>query len=183
MFISIQDLELRNLEFRQEFPPEAIDLGPDIGQSQPLRARGHAELVEEHRGKKGVLADIRLVGEVEAHLELKCARCLEPVTREVASKFDLLYRPLGSDAGVDEREVGVAEAEVGYYTGEGLLLEDVLREQVLLGLPLKAVCREDCKGLCPRCGRNLNLEPCACTAPAPDARWSALKDLKEKLGK
>ena len=183
MFISIHDLELRTLEFRQEFPPETIDLGPEVRPARPLRASGHAELVEERRGKKGVLADIRLVGKVEAHLELKCARCLEPIEREVAASFDLLYRPLGSDAGVDEREVGVAEAEVGYYTGKGLLLEDVLREQVLLGLPLKAVCREDCKGLCPRCGRNLNLEKCACTTPAPDPRWSALKDLKEKLGK
>ena len=183
MFISIHDLELRTLEFHQQFPPEAIDLGPDVRQAEPLHASGRAELVEEHRGKKGVLADIRLVGEVAAHLELKCARCLEPVARQVAASFDLLYRPLGSDAGVDEREVGVTEAEVGYYTGEGLLLEDVLREQVLLVLPLKAVCREECKGLCPRCGRNLNLEACACTAPEPDPRWSELKNLKEKLGK
>jgi len=183
MFISIHDLELRILEFRQEYPPEAIDLLPDVRQQGPMRARGRAELVEEHRGKKGVLADIRLVGEVAARLEMKCARCLEPIEREVAASFDLLYRPLGSDSGVDEREVGVAEAEVGYYSGEGLLLEDVLREQVLLGLPLKAVCREECKGLCPRCGRNLNVEACACTTPEPDGRWSALKDLKEKLKK
>jgi uncharacterized protein len=77
--------------------------------------------------------------------------------------------------------VTTAEAEVGYYQGEGLLLEDVLREQVLLALPLKAICREDCKGFCPHCGRNLNQEQCNCTEPLDDLRWSALKDIREKL--
>ena len=95
--------------------------------------------------------------------------------------FELLYRPQGSDAGKEELSVTAAEAEVGYYQGEGLLLEDVLREQVLLALPLKAICREDCKGLCPHCGRNLNQEQCNCAETPDDPRWSALKDIREKL--
>ena len=77
--------------------------------------------------------------------------------------------------------VTAAEAEVGYYQGEGVLLEDVLREQVLLAAPLKAICREDCRGLCPHCGRNLNLEQCTCAEPIEDPRWEALKGLREKL--
>jgi uncharacterized protein len=92
-----------------------------------------------------------------------------------------LYRPQGSDAGKEELSVTAAEAEVGYYQGEGVLLEDVLREQVLLALPLKAICREDCKGLCPHCGRNLNQELCNCAEASEDPRWSALKDIREKL--
>jgi uncharacterized protein len=61
------------------------------------------------------------------------------------------------------------------------LLEDVLREQVLLAVPLKAICREDCKGLCPQCGKNLNLETCSCDNAITDPRWGALKDLRSKL--
>ena len=99
----------------------------------------------------------------------------------MAKKFDLLYRPQGTDAGKEEMSVTAAEAEIGYYRGEGLLLEDVLREQVLLALPLKAICRDDCRGLCPHCGRNLNHEQCTCAEPIEDPRWSALKDLREKL--
>ena len=74
-----------------------------------------------------------------------------------------------------------AEAEIGYYQGEGLLLEDALREQVLLALPLKVICREDCKGLCPHCGANLNDGQCSCADDVDDPRWTALKDLRSKL--
>jgi uncharacterized protein len=114
-------------------------------------------------------------------LELPCARCLDPVRQDVARAFDLLYRPLGTDAGNEELSVTAAEAEIGYYQGKGLLLEDALREQVLLAVPLKVVCREDCKGLCPSCGKNRNADPCSCAPVVGDPRWTALKDLREKL--
>ena len=65
--------------------------------------------------------------------------------------------------------------------GEGLLLEDAVREQVLLAVPLKVICREDCKGLCPHCGANQNLERCSCSEPMEDPRWTALKDIRSKL--
>ena len=71
------------------------------------------------------------------------------LSQNLKHEFDLLYRPQGTDAGKEELSVTAAEAEISYYQGEGLLLEDVLREQVLLALPLKAMCREDCKGLVP----------------------------------
>jgi uncharacterized protein len=138
-------------------------------------------LVEERDGKHQTIKDIRLNGEVRIALELPCARCLDPVVEKVDRKFDLLYRPLGVDSGREELSVTGAEAEIGYYQGEGLLLEDALREQVLLALPLKVVCREDCKGLCPHCGKNLNLEPCSCAEPVEEPRWAALKDLRSKL--
>jgi uncharacterized protein len=59
-------------------------------------------------------------------------------------------------------------------------LEDVLREQVLLAVPLRSLCREDCKGLCPCCGKNLNIDTCSCAAQVPDPRWAALEDIKKK---
>jgi uncharacterized protein len=99
----------------------------------------------------------------------------------LARSFDLLYRPLGADAGPEERSVSVTEAEVSYYQGDGLLLEDAVREQVLLALPLKAVCREDCRGLCPKCGAYLNEEQCSCKEHVEDPRWAALKDIRSKL--
>jgi len=181
MLIEIRELELQPVDFDQEFAPAAIDMGSEVVQKGPLHAAGRAQLVEEHRGKHKTIKDIRLNGELRASLELPCARCLEPVAQDVKREFDLLYRPLGADAGKEELSVTGAEAEIGYYQGEGLLLEDALREQVLLALPLKVICREDCKGLCPHCGKNLNLEPCSCAEPAEDARWSALKEIRSKL--
>jgi len=181
MLFEIRELEAHAVDFEEHIAPEAIDFGPDIRQSTDLNSSGRVQLVREQHGKRSFINDIRIAGDFRTRVELACARCLEPITREVGRKFDLLYRPQGSDAGREELSVTAAEAEVGYYQGEGLLLEDVLREQILLALPLKAICREDCKGLCPHCGRNLNLEQCTCAEPLDDPRWSALKQIREKL--
>ncbi|HEX8817225.1 MAG TPA: DUF177 domain-containing protein [Terriglobales bacterium] len=181
MLIEIRELEDHPVDFDEQLAPGAIDLASDIVQKTPLHAAGRAQLVEEHHGKHQIIKDIRLAGALATSLELPCARCLEPVAQKVDRKFDLLYRPLGSDAGKEELSVTGAEAEVGYYQGNGLSLEDVLREQVLLALPLKAICREDCKGLCPHCGKNLNVENCSCQEPADDPRWLQLKEIRGKL--
>ena len=181
MFLDIKDLETRPLDFNEEFQPGLIDLGGEARQTTPLKTSGRAELVEEHHGKHQIVKDIRLRGRLSAGLELQCARCLDPVPQQVDREFELLYRPLGADAGRDELSVTDAEAEIGYYQGEGILLEDVLREQVLLALPLKIICRDDCKGLCPQCGKNLNQEQCSCAGPAEDPRWEALKDIRSRL--
>ncbi len=181
MFISLQVLEQKEINFREEYPPETIDLGPDMRQSSPVRSNGRATLIEEHHGHKGVIQDIRVQGDLATSVEMACARCLEPVTRDVARKFELLYRPQGSDAGREEISVTDAEAEIGYYQGEGVELKDILREQILLAVPMKVVCREECKGLCPQCGQNLNQGACQCAQPLGDPRWNALKGLKDKL--
>jgi uncharacterized protein len=181
MLIAIKELELHPVDFREEFAPGAIDLGADVKQRSLLRAEGHADLVEEHHGKHEVVQDIRLKGRLEAELEVVCARCLEAVELPVDRNFDLLYRPLGTDAGHEELSVTDAEAEIGYYQGEGLLLEDTLREQLLLAVPLKTICREDCKGLCAHCGKNLNEGACSCADEVEDPRWAALKEIRSKL--
>jgi uncharacterized protein len=180
MFIDVHELEVRPIDFDEEVPPSAVDLGPEIRQTGLLTARGRAQVVEEHHAGKGKkIQDIRLAGNLRATLEVGCARCLEPVVRLVEYDFDLLYRPQGIDAGQEELPVSPSEAEIGYYSGDGLLLEDVLREQVLLALPMKTVCRDDCRGLCPQCGANLNLQACSCAPPA-DPHWHVLDAWKNK---
>jgi uncharacterized protein len=183
MFIEIQELEQHPIDFQEEISPDVLDLGEDLQQVGSLRTAGRAQLVEEQHGKHQIVKDIRVDGTLETRVQLACARCLEPVVQDVAHKFDLLYRPQGADAGREELSVTAAEAEVSYYQGDGLLLEDVLQEQVLLALPLKAICRDDCRGLCPHCGKNLNLEQCDCAEPVEDPRWQALKDIRDKLNR
>jgi uncharacterized protein len=181
MRFEIKELERHPIDFKEEFAPEVLDLGPDARQITGLKTSGRGQLVEEHEGRQRTIQDIRVSGKLRTRLELPCARCLEPVNYDVNREFDLLYRPQGSDVGREELSVTAAEAEVSYYQGDGLLLDDVIREQVLLAVPLKVVCREDCKGLCPHCGKNLNAEQCSCSEPATDVRWAALKDLGSKL--
>jgi uncharacterized protein len=181
MFFEIKDLELHPVEFAEKFPPGVIDLGTEYRQRTAIESSGRADLVEEHHGKHKIIQDIRIRGRLATSLELNCARCLEPISQDVKREFDLLYRPLGADAGRDEMSVTDAEAEISYYEGEGILLDDVVREQVLLAVPLKVTCREDCKGLCPHCGKNLNLEQCSCAVALEEPRWAALKEIRGKL--
>jgi uncharacterized protein len=181
MFFEIKDLELHPIEFAEKFEQGAIDLGTDYRQITPIETSGRADLVEEHHGKHKIIQDIRVQGKLTTSLETNCARCLEPLTQPVTREFDLLYRPQGADAGRDEMSVTDAEAEISYYEGEGLLLDDVVREQVLLAVPLKVTCREDCKGLCPHCGKNLNEEQCGCEVTLEEPRWAALKEIRDKL--
>jgi len=181
MFFEIKDLELHPVEFAEKFAPGVIDLGTDYRQVTPIESSGRADLVEEHHGKHKIIQDIRIQGRLATRLELSCARCLEPVMQDVKREFELLYRPQGADAGRDEMSVTDAEAEISYYEGEGILLDDVVREQVLLAAPLKVTCREDCKGLCPLCGTNLNLGQCSCAVAQEEPRWAALKEIRSKL--
>jgi len=170
MLIKVKDLALRKIVFDESFQPGAVELGEEVEQTTPLKTSGRAELLRENRGAG-----------FSAQVEIRCARCLDPVPYHVQENFDLVYRPQGVDAVADEASISLAETEIGYYQGEGLLLEDVLKEQLLLALPVKQVCRRDCKGLCPHCGGNLNLESCNCVSTMTDPRWAALEDIRKKL--
>ncbi|MGE0040192.1 MAG: DUF177 domain-containing protein [Vicinamibacterales bacterium] len=119
----------------------------------------------------------RLVGRVRASLELGCSRCLEPFAFEVNAPFDLRYLPQAEGAGAGERELGDDDLTAAYYSDETIDLGQLVEEQCYLALPMKPLCRPDCKGLCPQCGTNLNVETCGCEAHWEDPRLAGLKAL------
>jgi len=169
MFISVQDLELRRLPFDTSFAPGQIDLLDELRQSGDLQVRGSAELVDS-------LGEIRVRGRLEGALTGECDRCLEPVTLPWKQDFDLVYQPdLEIKSPGEEIEIATADTEVGFYEGAGLELADIVREQILLSLPLRRLCRDGCLGLCPECGQNRNVKVCQCQTKATDERWAALK--------
>jgi len=177
----ICELEREPVEFETEIRQGAIDFGEEAGQVGNLATSGRAELIHEHRGPKEVVPDIRLRGRYAGRFEVSCARCLEPVEIPLSADFDLIFRPLGADAGPPERSITASETEIGYYRKDSLLLEDVLREQVLLSLPVRTLCKPDCEGLCPSCGANRNLQPCSCGEEKTDPRWEALTGLRGRI--
>jgi DUF177 domain-containing protein len=181
MLITVLDLEREPLEFRETIASGAIDYGSEIRQIDGLPVHGRADLITEHRGPRQHIEDIRLRAGYKGRFEVLCARCLDPVQHEVKEDFDLLFRPLGADAGRSEHAISTSDTEIGYYQEGGLVLEEVLREQVLLSLPARTLCQQDCKGLCPGCGRNLNSEACTCDTIPSDPRWTALADLRSRM--
>jgi len=110
-----------------------------------------------------------------------CARCVESVEIPLEAEFDLIFRPAAADSEATERSITAPETEIGYYQRDSLLLDDVLREQVLLSLPVRTLCKPDCKGLCPRCGENRNIQPCSCEQGPSDPRWQALAGLRSRI--
>jgi DUF177 domain-containing protein len=121
---------------------------------------------------------VHVRGEVSARLGLQCGRCLEPFVFPVAQELDLFYLPHRNDRDEEEDEVELKDHDmvVAYYRDERLDLGEMLREQFFLSLPMKRLCREDCRGLCPSCGANRNSAPCACP-PEADPRLSVLGTL------
>jgi uncharacterized protein len=176
VLITPLQLEQEPLLFEESIPAGALDYAPDITQTGPMAVTGRADLLVENRGHHEQIADIRIRAAYRATFEVLCARCVEPVSTPVAGNFDLIFRPQAADAESGERAITLDETEIGYYEESGLSLEDVVREQVLLSLPSRTLCKEDCKGLCPRCGQNLNLETCKCDTSS-DPRWNALAGL------
>lgn len=181
MEFKVSELEREPIEFNVQVPAGAIDFGEEATQDGPLAASGQAEVIHEHRGPKEIVADIRLRGRFAGAFEAPCARCVDPVKLPVEGEYDLIFRPAEVDSEAPERSITAVETEIGYYQGDSLLLEDVLREQVLLSLPARTLCKPDCKGLCPRCGKNRNLEACSCEEGPEDPRWEALSDLRSRI--
>jgi uncharacterized protein len=181
MEFKVSELEREPIEFDLELAPGAVDLGEEATQVGGLATSGQAEVLHEHRGPKEIVADIRLRGRFAGKFEVPCARCVDPVETPLQADFDLIFRPADADAEALERSITAPETEIGYYQGDSLLLEDVLREQVLLALPVRTLCKPDCKGLCPRCGENRNSHPCTCEVGPSDPRWEALAGLRGRI--
>jgi uncharacterized protein len=180
MEFKVSELEREPIDFDLELAPGAIDFGEEAEQTGQLATAGQAEVLQEYRGPKDIVADIRLRGRFAGSFRVPCARCVEPVEIPLAAEFDLIFRPTSADSDAPERSITAPETEIGYYQKDSLSLEDVLREQVLLSLPVRTLCKPDCKGLCPRCGENRNSQPCSCDEGPSDPRWQALAGLCDR---
>ena len=127
------------LQFNEAIAPGTLEFATDLRQVGPMPVSGQAELIVEHRGSNDHVNDIRLRADYHGDLEVLCARCVEPVPLPIKGDFDLIFRPESADAESGERAITTDETEIGYYGESGLLLEDVVREQVLLSLDRKSV--------------------------------------------
>ena len=173
MFLSVKEMGLRKVRFDETFQPGRIDFaGEDLEQSSPLHIAGSAEVLAHSDG------EVRIQGKYTVEMAAECDRCLGGARFPLDAGFDLFYKPTSSIAREEEVEIDEGEAEIGFYEGSGIELEDILREQVLLALPMQRTCSEDCKGICPACGKNRNETMCDCTIETTDDRWGALRNLE-----
>jgi uncharacterized protein len=124
-------------------------------------------------------ADVVVQGRLTATVPQMCGRCVESFPARVDVNVDvrLMPRPATSDP----VELGADDLDVDFYVDDLLDLNRVVETETTLALPMKPLCREDCRGLCPACGGNRNLSACACAERAPDPRLAALRDLATRV--
>lgn len=155
------------------FEPAAFD--PQDEEYRVAAPVGLSMVVEKAGGDA-----FRVAGRTTTRLELECGRCLEPFAVPVDTSFDLRYVPVVEsvpEGAVDEIQIADEDLATSYYR-EGLLdVIDMLREQFQLALPMKPLCAEDCRGLCPECGANRNETACGCASRWEDPRLAPLKSL------
>src|SRR4030095_4870806 len=125
------------------------------------------------------------VGTLKTELELYCVRGLEPYKLPVDREFDLRFLPAGAaepETDDDDEEIEVEDDDVSltFYRDEQIDLDELLREQFYLALPMKPLCFEGCKGICPDCGTNRNTDPCDCSPQWEDPRLAGLKTLLKR---
>jgi uncharacterized protein len=164
--LSLTEVSRGETRFTGAVSPEApLWEGSDVRLQEPLRVDLRAQTVGD-----GVLVR----GRMRTRLTQECRRCLAPVAADVEDEVTLLFEPLRED---EEEEL---EGEVYPLPerGDELDLGPALREELILRLPDFVLCSENCRGLCPTCGANLNETTCACVPVEEPSPWSALKNLK-----
>ena len=170
MLLDLSRLRAGVERVERRYEPSAIPLS-----NEDFRISAPVELTAEVRKDA---RKVRLVGRVTTTLECSCSRCLEPFAVPVDAPIDLLFLPAEQNTGTGEQEVGDDDLGVSYYRDDVIDLAEVMREQFYLALPMKPLCREDCKGLCPVCGINRNRETCTCEETWVDPRMDALRRFK-----
>ena len=162
MFLSIKEMEVRKVRFDETFPPGEIDFSMPASNRLvrcTSRVWRNCWPTRTERFASRATSPWRWKRNVTAAWRGRSFRSMPP--------FDLFYRPMAEIAVEEEVAIDEGEAEMGFYEGDGLELEDILREQILLLLPMQRVCRADCKGICPVCGRNRNEASCECRTRSP----------------
>lgn len=171
-FIDVAGLERKPLLFEAVIRPARLDLSHRWTPAKPAHAVGKAELLD----REG-LRTIRVRGRIRAAVDHTCDRCLEAYRQEFDADFDLFFYPMETIEQGGEAAISRDETEVGFYEGEGIGLAEVVREQLLLWLPMQSLCRPACRGICPACGTNRNRSACSCNQPFTDPRWDGLRNL------
>jgi uncharacterized protein len=169
--LNLAKIRTSDEHFEREYQPQAL------GEQDAYQIVAPVVLsFDIHKDKQ----NFHLTGHVRTTLQLGCGRCLEPFALPVDAAFDLRYQPHAANVGEGEREIEADDLDTAYYENDEIDLGQLMQEQFYLALPMKPLCVDNCKGLCPMCGVNLNRTTCACETRWEDPRLTALKALKRE---
>jgi DUF177 domain-containing protein len=169
MRIELENLEGGKSEFAHVYQTEELNpVDERVQLTEPAAVKGKVRLSGN---------EIFVNGHVETRAQVECDRCLKTVELPVTADFALEYITGDEYESSATAELTEAEMSVAVFDGKGIDVDEVVKEQILLAVPTRMLCREDCKGICPECGKDLNTGECNCVKDDIDPRWAALKNL------
>lgn len=175
--VRLEDIREKTAEISEELPGAVfpvlsgmIDSG-EVHLTSPV----HVEISAAHE-----FDHVRVSGRVDAGIRLACSRCCTEYDDRLSSTFVLFYTRAQAGETVQDEEIELSETDLVSvtYRGDEIDLVPEVDEQIVMELPLKPLCSEQCRGLCPACGADLNSEECGCRRETPSLAFGALKDLK-----
>src|SRR5437588_8738745 len=170
MRIELENVEEAGGKFSRVYAPEQLRF-----EEAELRLSGPVE-VSGRAGRKN--GEVELRGELKTKVSAPCGRCLKPVELPIEVKFAERFVPAVSWRHEEQHELQEEDLNISVLDGEGIELDDLVKEEILLAVPGHVLCREDCQGLWPICGADRNLETCECESKRIDSRWEKLGDLQ-----
>ena len=168
-------IELENLgggerDFAHIYQPDELNpIDERVRLIEPASVKGRVRLSRN---------EVFVNGHIDARAQIECDRCLQPVDAPVSADFALEYITGSEYESTEVAELTEAEMSVSVFDGEAIDVAEIVKEQILLAVPTRMLCREDCKGICPECGIDKNTGDCQCVTDDIDPRWAALKNLK-----
>jgi uncharacterized protein len=179
LILHIEQIKEKSLALKFEEGPQTFPVLKEMAQTEecifldPIKLSLNAVRI-------GALVEVK--GDFHTTVRLVCGRCLREFETSLKSRFSLIYAKQlpGQGEDSDQEEVELSAQEIGliYFRGEEINLQDGIQEQVVMAFPLRPLCSEDCKGLCPICGTDLNNDNCSCRRNAANSKFAVLKDLK-----
>ena len=168
MEILLRDISPEGRELNFEADPSHLDL---VEEGVRFNGMIHVQLsISKQRDM------VFVTGHIETSLVLECGLCLKKFPCPLSLGIHAQYLPAASLDVQEEQELKREDLDVIFYSGESLQFDDLIREQMILALPMHTVCTPGCLGLCPRCGQDLNKKNCHCVQNEPDSRFSILRE-------
>jgi uncharacterized protein len=162
-----------------EIPEEGLDLKINemtlVSDSVTLLQPVNSELRIEKVG-----TEVIIKGYFDTTIELTCSRCLNAYSKDLSFDIFTTYHPVSELKDEEVYELHDDEMEVDFYSGDEISIDSLIEEEILLSIPIKPLCSEECKGLCPVCGADLNITSCGCSSQQIDERFAILKKLLVK---
>jgi len=161
-----------------EIPEDGLDVelnDPIVAETvkvlAPVRAQLHFDKQE---------SDVIVTGVIEGSFQLQCSRCLKQFNSDISARTEVIYHPFAQNARAEEGQLHGEELDTTFYRNDEIDTDELLTEQILLNLPMKALCSPDCKGICPQCGADLSIQGCSCKHSETDPRLAVLQQLLPK---